>query len=328
MIIQGECINAKPSDGVAHYNRGRMYAQLKQFDKALLDYAEATQLTPDFMQPYFALSEYYLRTKDQDNALKWINQAIAAKPDAASNYNFRGWIYFNFERYQLAFKDFSKAIEIDPNNAKAYNNRGSARYNNQNIEEAVEADLLLAKDDYLKALSLDSTLPHLYRNLGFVSYLLHDDSAAINWLNMAEAKDTGDAMVHLYKGMTFQQMGLSANALEQFDQATALYAGLAEAYFEKGKTLYARKSYAPAASNMLKAADLDDNLKGEASYYLAMINAGLFEQDKMIDYLKDAQKYGYFKRQAHVTSFLKEPRFNDFRSYKPFQAFVNKLKRG
>jgi tetratricopeptide (TPR) repeat protein len=325
-IIQGECISQKPNDGVAYYNRGRMYEQLKQMDKALADYTTATQLTPDFIQPYYAISQYYLANKDEDNALKWVSQAIVVKPGMASNYNFRGWIYFNFEQYQLAFKDFTKAIEIDPNNARAYNNRGSARYNIQNVEDAVDKDLLMAREDYLTALKLDSTLAHLYRNLGFVSYLLKDDTAALTWLNKAETKDTADAMVYLYKGMTYQQMGSTGQAIEEYNQAIAIYNGLAEAYFEKAKSLYIRKSYSSAKDNMLKAVGLKESLQGEGNYYLAMISAQLFDHDKMMDYLKEAQKQGYFKRHQHLVSFLKEPAFNDFRGYKPFQSFINKLK--
>ena len=323
---QQECINARPNDGVGYYNRGRILYQMKEIPKALADYETATRMTPDFIQSYYALSEHYLGNKDFDNALKWISQAILAKPDMASNYNFRGWIYFNSEKYQLAFKDFTKAIDLNPKDASAYNNRGSARYKIQNVDEAVTKDLEMSRLDYERAMSLDSSLPHLYRNIGYVSMLLKEDSVALQWFKKAVERDPGDAMVYLYQGIANKNIGNTSVALDMLNKAIETYDKLGEAYYEKGKIFYKKKVYTAAKENFTKAVNLDETLKAEGYYYLAMCNATMFEADMMMDDLKNAQKYGYFKRQEHLVAFIKEPAFNDFRKQKAFIAFVAKLK--
>ncbi len=315
-----------PNDGVMYYNRGKTWYQLGYIDKALIDFEAAIKLTPSFTQSYYALSEHFLTQKEEVNALKWISLLISNYPSLANAYNLRGWIYFNFNKTQLAFNDFDKAITLDSLNASAYNNRGSARYQLQNIEAASTNDLLLAKADLVQALRLDPTLPNLHRNLGFIELSLSNFNVADSLLTIAETMNPTDAMVYYYRGLLFTKTDRLDAALNEMNKALQQYPNLAIAWLAKGQLQYQKRQYSNALSSLKSGLLADTKLEPTFYYEMARACAAQFERESMLGFLKLAYKYGYFDKLAHKQAYFKEPIFQHFNKWGPYQSFVKDLR--
>ena len=85
-----EAIRINPQDAMAYYNRGSMYRQLGQYERAIQDHDEAIRLDP---------------------------QSTWA-------YHNRGIAYDELGQYERAIQDYDEVIRINPQNAIAYYNRG------------------------------------------------------------------------------------------------------------------------------------------------------------------------------------------------------------
>jgi len=84
LLISGVTCTQNPAE--ESYNRGNVYFDKGQHDRAISDFSKAIEINP--------------------------NDAEA--------YNNRGFAYFNKGRYDLAISDYNKGIEINPRHAKAY----------------------------------------------------------------------------------------------------------------------------------------------------------------------------------------------------------------
>src|SRR6266567_1765236 len=109
---------------VAYKNRGNVYFDKKDYDRAIADDSEAIKLDPKLATAYNRRGVAYLNKRDLDRAFADYNEAINLSPNFAAAYNNRGGIHQRRNDFDLAFADYSEAIRRDPNYAIAYNNRG------------------------------------------------------------------------------------------------------------------------------------------------------------------------------------------------------------
>jgi tetratricopeptide (TPR) repeat protein len=131
-------IEMEPSDAYFAYNdRGVIYSDLGQYDRAIEDYDRALSLKSDFAVAYnnrgwaFGMKGLY------DRAMEDFAKAILLKRDYAEAYNNRGVINFGRGLLNTAIEDFSRAIAFNPQYGKAYFNRGSAYLRIGNKERAL-----------------------------------------------------------------------------------------------------------------------------------------------------------------------------------------------
>ncbi|MDP2690052.1 MAG: tetratricopeptide repeat protein, partial [Deltaproteobacteria bacterium] len=93
MALWSHEIRSVPRAPIGYYNRGVLYADMRDFRRALDDYAMAAALDPEFKDTY-------------------VNRGIAL---------------LELGRYGEAIDDFSRYVALDPRYAPAYVNRGNAR---------------------------------------------------------------------------------------------------------------------------------------------------------------------------------------------------------
>ncbi|CAN5247571.1 hypothetical protein BH09BAC1_BH09BAC1_19490 [soil metagenome] len=326
LTLYDQCLMDHPTDGVMYYNRGKTWYELGHIDKALFDFEEAINLTPSFVQSYYALSEHYLTKREQANAIRWVNELLARYPHSSTGFNLRGWIYFNFDQTQLAYNDFNKAISLDSLNASAYNNRGASRYKLQDIESASTTDLKLAKADFMQALRLDATLANLHRNLGFIEYTLGNYAAADSLLALAATRNPEDAMVYYYRGLLFAKTNKPDAAITEMDKALQYYPNLGIAWLEKGQIQFSKRRFADALSSFNGALKADPALEPLVRYQLARAYAAQFERDQMLEQLKLAHKLGYFSKLTSKQIFFSDPIFQNYSNWEAFKVFSKKVR--
>lgn len=109
-----------PDDGMTLYNRGSIYSNMREYEKALVDF----------------------------------NKSIEFLDEYANLYNNRGMVLHRLGRYEEALADFDKAIELE-DTAISYLNRGLTQTELNNITQAEDdydkALELCKNDEELKA---------------------------------------------------------------------------------------------------------------------------------------------------------------------------------
>ena len=70
----------------------------------------------------------YRRASDKEKALADFAQAIEITPDYREAYNNRGMVLADNYEYEAAITEFTKAIEIDSDYWYAYNNRAMSKW--------------------------------------------------------------------------------------------------------------------------------------------------------------------------------------------------------
>jgi lipoprotein NlpI len=154
-----EAIRLAPRSDSAFLRRGEAYFMQGDYDRAIKDFSEATELgspaTPVLRwhgQDYHEFAVFsegnraealrwrglaYQEQRDYDSAMKDFSEAIRLAPDDPQAYSDRGRAYLQNGELSLATIDYSKAIRLDPDHAAALKGRGYASFYSANYDVAV-----------------------------------------------------------------------------------------------------------------------------------------------------------------------------------------------
>jgi len=119
-----EAIRINPQDAMAYYNRGSMYRQLGQYERAIQDHDEAIRLDPQSTWAYTHRGAAYATLGQYERAIQDYDEAIRLDPQSTWAYHNRGIAYDELGQYERAIQDYDEVIRINPQNAIAYYNRG------------------------------------------------------------------------------------------------------------------------------------------------------------------------------------------------------------
>lgn len=101
------------------------YAEEKKGDHNLAarDFTDALQIQPGDQKAYRARGKVYLELKEYEKAIADFGEAIRLKPNDAELYSDRAHTYQHLKQYEKAIGDLTVAIRIEPGNASYYSNR-------------------------------------------------------------------------------------------------------------------------------------------------------------------------------------------------------------
>ena len=113
-VLEACCriIELDASNGMAYYNRGSMYSNQKEYEKALADFNEAIVLMPENSDVYNNRGLVYDSLGMCDKALSDYNYAINIEPSAIIYFN-RASIYYECEKHIEAKQDYLQYLELD-----------------------------------------------------------------------------------------------------------------------------------------------------------------------------------------------------------------------
>lgn len=108
-----------PSLSAALQQRATAYQAQQQYQKAIDDFSEALDITPDDQGIYERRGYAEMRLNDYDRALADYNELIKRKPNEARYYLLRSYIYEVKGDAAAAIADCDKVLQMQHDNAEA-----------------------------------------------------------------------------------------------------------------------------------------------------------------------------------------------------------------
>jgi tetratricopeptide (TPR) repeat protein len=218
---------------IANVSRAMAWQLKAQRDKALSDYAAAMLLMPDDALPYNNRGILWRELGDIDRAIADFDEAIRRNPQPRSDTAGSGFVNVYTNRalawqakgdFERALADYDKGIELDPNDRVARDHRGK---------------LLLARSDYAKAISdLDVLirlepqqargyylrgLARYYQYMSGSEWIKKEDLAgAIADFTQAVTLDPSDAIARWMRAMARETSGDRDGAIADLIEASRL----------------------------------------------------------------------------------------------------------
>jgi tetratricopeptide (TPR) repeat protein len=146
-------------EAITYFNRGNVYYEKRDLDRAIQDYNQAILLDPNYTEAYINRGIAYWKKRDLDRAIQDYNQAISLNPKGlwlTWAYVFRALAYEDKGDFDRAFRDYNKLISLNPKRSGSYGVRGNAYFR--------KGDLDLAIQDYNRAISLDPKNAQAYKD--------------------------------------------------------------------------------------------------------------------------------------------------------------------
>ena len=112
--VFSHALEIKEDFALALNGRGVVRVLTNEWDKALIDFYQATMLAPEFADAHANLGTYWILKESPEGALEAFNQALAVNPEFALAYNGRGCAYFGGGEFDNAAMDFATALSLNP----------------------------------------------------------------------------------------------------------------------------------------------------------------------------------------------------------------------
>ncbi len=133
-----DVIDKYPACHIAYNNRGYLYNDFGQYDKAIADFDKGIALSPDYGRLYLNRGLSYYRMKDYDKAFADYSMAIKLDTTEPQSYINRGTMYTDlYGKYDLGIADFHKALRLEPDNEDISANMGVAFYKKGVYDSAI-----------------------------------------------------------------------------------------------------------------------------------------------------------------------------------------------
>lgn len=165
ILKYSKMIELNPNDATLYRNRGAVYSQIKQFDKAIQDMSKAVELKPYDTMTYWERGSTYLQIKQFDKAIQDMSKIIELKPDGSNKWLYpfvyfcRGNIYSKMQQQEKAVQDYSKYIELlNPGNKGELLGGYWYRGNSYNAMKQYDKTI----QDYSKVIDLKPDYPDSY----------------------------------------------------------------------------------------------------------------------------------------------------------------------
>ena len=224
-----EALQRNPDYEVAYNNRGVAYANQGEYDRAIADYSKALQCIPEYAIAYNNRGDAYANQGDYDQAIADYSEALRLGPEDAETYKSRGDLYFRIGQRDRAIADYSEALRINPEDSNVYLFRG-LYYISRGIAQGAQDDYDLAIADFERGSELS---PEDKDFLEFREMVIRLRDKATEYDQHIEGNPDDPEGWYL-RGVHFLlDMGDNERAYDDFSRAIELKPDFAEAYYNR-----------------------------------------------------------------------------------------------
>lgn len=206
-------IQLNPRDTEAQYQKGLLYIENGEFDKALAVSQEMKKTFPDRPEGDRLQGFAWFFKKQYSDAIAPLQKSLVQQPNAGTYYILGLSHYYRNESEQ-AVNQFQKALDLQPSFTRARVHLALLLLNKKRMDEAVqEAKTAIAQDD-------ENALAHNILGSAYLSKGNYADGLAE--LNRALALDPTLADVHVKKGLVAMKRGKGPEAESELAAAVRI----------------------------------------------------------------------------------------------------------
>lgn len=180
-----------PIEAVDYLNRGNIKYDDKQYSLAIVEYNQAIQMQPDFVDAYNNRAMAQLKLRKYTEAIADANEVIKLNPsnnrELIKAYFNRAFAYTKQHNREAAIADYNQVLKLDPQDSSAYAYRGDLKSESGDTQGAI--------DDYNLAIKNNPNHAYAYFNRAIIRYEnLKDKPGAIQDFEVAAQifSDSGD----------------------------------------------------------------------------------------------------------------------------------------
>ena len=243
-------IQLVPNNPKAYVLKGKIYLNLKEFQKSLNCFLRCIKLGEKTLEILYGIARCYKELYQFDDALKYYNKALELDPSAKSYYLFAKCLY-SMGKKEYAIEIYNKAIELNPNYIEAYFNKGICLSNLNFKEEAINM--------YNKTIELNPNFVDAYFQRGYCYYNLKKYQKAMVEMNKVLELDPNYYQAYYEKGFCFQKMKRYEEAIIEISKSIKQNTNFEKAYFQRGYCLELINDYTSAINDYKKVIELNKN---------------------------------------------------------------------
>lgn len=284
--------------------RGQMRFALGDTTKAMADFVKARKMSPDDALVYNSFGQYYFILGQFASAKKSYEEALKHEPGSPD------LIHFLIAECVLAQGQeseaesyYRKAIALEPKCAPAWGGLGMMKLKAGKTEDALA--------DFRSGLEADSLDARCLGSYGWCLSILHQDSAALGYLDSALSLGSDMNTVFLkIRGDVKTDLGRYEDAIADYSRAIMKELQFAEAYMARGFARRKLNLFQKAEADFRTALELEPELH-QARVWLAQLLCEMkkYEEAKenLLMVLKDdPENIGAWRQLGHVGQFQQD----------------------
>jgi tetratricopeptide (TPR) repeat protein len=235
-----------PGSEVDQANLGEVYYKMKEYDLAIAAFERSVALAPGYAWAYNRWGDVLYDQAQYLEAAAKYQQAIDLVPDSALYHSNLGWASYQAGEYGKASAAFEQATGLDPERPADYNKWGDALYALEQYAEAAAR--------YQRAIELAPDVSLYHFNLGFAYYLLEEYEGAAAALQRAVELDPEDDIAYNVWGHVAYDLGYYQEAAGRYGRAVELQPDVAVYHYNLGLAFYQLGDSAGAIAEFEEAA--------------------------------------------------------------------------
>jgi tetratricopeptide (TPR) repeat protein len=244
----------------AYLDRGLLYLEIAELDRAINDFSEAIRLGVSSKEVWFLRGMARLQKPRLPEAAADFTEALRIDPEFAEAHLNRGIACYQLDRLKEALADEDAAIRLNPRLARAYSSRGVVRLALGDLDNAI-TDFDMAIQQSRRAGDVAS-MATAYFDRGRAFFLKKDYERAIDdWERVARNFDDCDSMTLDFLGQAYAQLQNELKAMRYYEDAVRLDDNhrYAPAHAHLGAMRYKQKDYVSAIKECSAAIQIDPN---------------------------------------------------------------------
>lgn len=247
-----QAIAITPKKAQYHLKLARIWQKLNEPDKANLAFYVASSLEPQKVSAknHYLLGEKLLQQKQTERAIDCYRRAVSLKPDLIEAYWRLGEISLVRGNHKTALACYHRALKIEPKRVQNYILLGKALSQHNNWEAALSY--------YQKALILKPNNADIYINIGECLVNLQRYEEAAKTLQQGIGKDFNNWQLYYQLGNACSQQNLWQEAVGAYEKAVMFNAdGLSVLHHHLGQAYLELQNWQNAVGAFEKAIGLD-----------------------------------------------------------------------
>lgn len=215
-----QALAAQPNSAALRYFKAQVFGMQNNSQNAEAELRRALESDPNYLPAYFSLGALYANMNQQDRAIAEYRKVTERQGDnAAAAYAMIGMLEDGRRNYDAAIENYKQALSADPNNVISANNLAwnYAEHGKGNLDEAVRLaqGVVQRYPDY----------PGFADTLGWVYHKKNLNSAAVEQLRKAVAKQSENPLYRYHLGLALAGMGDKGGARRELEQSLKLGEG-------------------------------------------------------------------------------------------------------